>query len=75
MSLPKKRLSMKRFPAVALDEGQHSFNIAGLACPNNWIQLKLDERENGKRAFFEDFTLEHSLSCAQVAPIDFAGYF
>jgi len=75
MSLPKKRLSIKRSPALALDEGHHSFDAARLASLNNSTQLKLDERGNGKRTFLEDFTLEHSSLGAQVAPIGLAGFF
>jgi hypothetical protein len=75
MNIPKKPLSIKRSPAVVLDEGQHSFKGAGLASLTNSTQLKLNERGTGKRAFFEDFRLEHSLSGTQVAPIDLAGSF
>lgn len=76
MRLPPKRLSQKkRSPALVPAEGQDSFNAAVLASLSNSIQLKLDERGNGKRAFFEDFTLEHSRSGAKVAPIVLAGFF
>ena len=73
MSLPKKRLSMKRSPALVLQEGQQSFNAAELAGLIN--QIKLDEKRTGKRTFFEDFTMEHSLSGPQVSSKEFAGSF
>jgi hypothetical protein len=73
MSLPKKRLSMKRSPALVLQEGQQSFNAAELAGLIH--QIKLDEKRTGKRTFFEDFTMEHSLSGPQVSSKEFAGSF
>ena len=73
MSLPQKRLSMKRSPALVLQEGQQSFNAAELAGLIH--QIKLDEKRTGKRTFFEDFTMEHSLSGPQVSSKEFAGSF
>ena len=73
MSFPKKRLSMKRSPALVLQEGQQSFNAAELAGLIH--QIKLDEKRTGKRTFFEDFTMEHSLSGPQVSSKEFAGSF
>ena len=57
MSLPKKRLSMKRSRAAVPDEGQHSLNAserAGLTCST---QVRLDETRTGKRTFFDHFML------------------
>jgi hypothetical protein len=73
MSFPKKRLSMKRSPALVLQEGQQSFNAAEFGGLIN--QIKLDEKRTGKRTFFEDFTMEHSLSGPQVSSKEFAGSF
>ena len=73
MSLPQKRLSMKRSPALVLQEGQQSFNAAEFGGLIN--QIKLDEKRTGKRTFFEDFTMEHSLSGPQVSSKEFAGSF
>jgi hypothetical protein len=76
MSLPTKRLSLKkRSPALVLDEGRHSFNAAERAGRTKSTQFKLDETGTGKRAFFEDFTLEHSLSGSQITSIGIAGCF
>ena len=75
MSLPQKRLSMKRSPALVLQQGQQSFNAAELAGLINSTQIKLDEKRTGKRSFFEDFTLDHSLSGPQVTSNEFAGFF
>ena len=75
MSLRKKRLSMKGSPALALQEGQHSFDAADIAGLINSQQIKLDETRTGNRTFFEDFTWEHSLSGPQVNSIEIAGSF
>ena len=75
MSLRKRRLSMKGSPALVLQEGQQSFNAAKLAGLINSNQIKLDETRTGKRTFFEDFTLEHSLSYPQVTSMEIADYF
>ena len=75
MSLRKRRLSMKGSPALVLQEGQQSFNAAKLAGLINSNQIKLDEKRTGKRTFFEDFTMEHSLSGPQVSSKEFAGSF
>jgi hypothetical protein len=76
MSLPQKRLSLKMgCPALVLDEGQHTFIAPERAGRTSSTQFKLDETGTAKRAFFEDFTLEHSLSGLQIASIDIAGCF
>jgi hypothetical protein len=76
MSLPQKRLSpKKRSPALVLDEHEHTLNSPERAGRINSTQFKLDETGTGKRAFFEDFTLEHSLSGLQISSIDIAGCF
>jgi hypothetical protein len=69
MSFPKKRLSMKGSPALVLEERQGLFNAADLGGLINSNQIKLDETRAGKRTFFEDFMLEHSLSGPQVTSI------
>ena len=69
MSFPKKRLSMKRSPAVVPDKGQHSLNASERAGLTYSTQVKLGETRTGKRTFFEDFMLEHSLSGPQVTSI------
>ena len=75
MSLRKKRLSMKGSPALALQEGQHSFDAADIAGLINSHQIKLDEARTGNRTFIEDFMWEHSLSGPQVNSIEIAGSF
>jgi len=69
MSFPKKRLSMKGSPTSVLEERPESFHAADLAGLINSNEIKLDETRAGKRTFFEDFMLEHSLSGPQVTSI------
>jgi hypothetical protein len=75
MSLPQRRLSMKRSPALVLQQGQQSFNAAEIAGRIKSTQTKLDQKRAGKQTFFEDFTLDHSLSCPQVTSKAFVGTF
>jgi hypothetical protein len=66
---------MKRSPALVLQDGQQSINVAEFADLVNSTRIKLDEKRTGKRTFSEDFMLEHSLSGQQVTSIEFAGSF
>jgi hypothetical protein len=66
---------MKRYPALVPQCVQQSFNAAELAGLSNSTEIKLAEQRIGKRTFFEDFMLEHSLSGPQVTSIEFAGSF
>ena len=75
MSLLKKHLSGKRSPAVIPDKGQHTFNPAELDGLIKSTQVKLDETRTGKRTFFEDFTLEHSLSGPRASSMASAAFF
>jgi hypothetical protein len=75
MSLPQKRLSMKRYPSLVPQESRQSFDGAELAVRINSTQIKRAEQGTGKRTFLEDFTLEHSLSDTQVTSLELAGSF
>jgi hypothetical protein len=75
MSLPQKRLSKKISTSLVLREDQQSFRAVKLARQNSSTQIKCDGKQTGKRAFFEDFTLEHCLSGPQVTSREFLGPF
>ena len=75
MSLLKKHLSVKRSPVVIPYKGQHSLNAAEPDGSINSTQVKLDETRTGKRTFFEDFMLEHSLSGPRVSSMKPAFFF
>ena len=75
MSIPQKRLSVKRSPSLVLQSGQQSIAAAELVDLINSTQTKLDEEETGKRTFFEDFMLEHSHSDEEATSMEFAGSF
>jgi hypothetical protein len=66
---------VKKFPAAIPDKGRHSLNPAEPDGLINFTQARLDETRTGKRSFFEDFMLEHSLSGPRVSSMKPAFFF
>ena len=75
MSIPQMCLSMKESPASALHDDPELLKAMKFAGLINSNQIESDEKLTRKRAFSEDFILEHSVSGQQVTSSEFAGYF